>query len=143
MVSHTSPAAGAHGAPARGIRPGSGMVTFAAVMLFILAFFNGLEAIAAIVQSHVFVAGAHIVIGDLRAWGWTLLALAILQAVAAFSVLAGGQTGRWFGVAVLSVNAFAHMWVVSAYPFWSLVIIVFDIVAIYALCAYGGRPEKA
>jgi hypothetical protein len=119
------------------------MVTFAAVMLFILAFFNGLDAIAAIYRSHVFVAGAHIVLGDLRAWGWALLALAILQAVAAFSVLLGGQIGRWFGVAVLSVNAFAHMWIVPAYPFWSLVIIALDIVAIYALCVYGGRTEEA
>ncbi|WP_280700094.1 hypothetical protein [Kitasatospora sp. GP82] len=119
------------------------MVAFAAVLLIILAFFNGLDAIAAIHRSHVFVAGAHIVLGDLRAWGWTLLSLAILQAAAALGVLVGGQIGRWFGVTVLSVNAFAHMWVVPAYPFWSLVIIALDIVAIYALCVYGGRPEEA
>ena len=31
--------------------------------------------IAAIANSHVFVAGAHYVIGDLRAWGWVTLGL--------------------------------------------------------------------
>jgi hypothetical protein len=116
----------------------NGTVTFAAVLLFVLAFFNGLDGIAAINRSSVFVSGAHYVLGDLRAWGWVMLALGIVQAIAAFSVLRGGQIGRWFGVAVLAFNAFAHMWFALAFPFWSVVIIALDILAIWALCAYGG-----
>ena len=121
----------------------SGMVTFAAVMLFVLAFFNGLDGIAAINQSRIFVSGAVFIQGDLRAWGWTLLALGIAQALAGFAVLGGGQIGRWFGIVVLGLNAFAHMWIVPAYPFWSLTIIALDVVAIYGLSAYGGpRPRE-
>lgn len=119
-----------------------GMVTFAAVMLFVLAFFNGLDGIAAINQSRIFVNGTLLVAGDLRAWGWTVLALGITQALAGVGVLRGGQIGRWFGVTVLALNAFAQMWFVPAYPFWSLMIIALDVVAIYGLCAYGGRPTQ-
>jgi hypothetical protein len=118
------------------------MVTFAAVMLFLLAFFNGLDGIAAIRQSRIFVGGTVLVAGDLRAWGWTVLALGIAQAFAGFAVLRGGQVGRWFGVGVLGLNAFAQMWFVSSYPFWSLMIIALDVVAIYGLCVYGGPPPE-
>jgi hypothetical protein len=121
---------------------GSGLVTFASVMLFVLAFFNGLDGIAAINRSHIFTSNAVYIQGDLRAWGWTVLALGIAQAVAGFSVLRGGQFGRWFGVTVLAMNAFAQMWFFPAYPFWSLVIIALDVVAIWGLCAYAG-PRRA
>ncbi|WP_063774148.1 DUF7144 family membrane protein [Streptacidiphilus rugosus] len=142
MASQTSPTAyqprSAARAPAQSER--SGMVTFAAVMLFILAFFNGLNGISAINNARVFTGNTVLIVGDLRAWGWTLLALGIAQALAGAAVLRGGQVGRWFGVTVLGVNAFAQMWFVSAYPIWSLTIIALDVVAIYGLCAFGGPP---
>ena len=33
------------------------------------------------------------------------------------------------------------MFFISAYPFWSLLIIAADIVALWALCAYGSRQN--
>jgi hypothetical protein len=35
------------------------------------------------------------------------------------------------------------MFFIPAYPFWSLVIIAVDIVALYGLCAYGRRANLA
>ena len=63
----------------------SGMVTFAAVMLFVLAFFNGLDGIAAINNARIFTGNTVLIVGDLRAWGWTVLALGIAQAFAGVS----------------------------------------------------------
>ncbi len=40
------------------------------MVLAVLSFFNLLGGIASISGSHVFVANAHYVVGDLRAWGW-------------------------------------------------------------------------
>lgn len=119
----------------------SGLTWFAAVLLLVLAFFNGLDGIAGIARSHVFVANAHYVFWDLRAWGWVILALAVLQFAAALSVMGGGIWGRWFGVAVLGLNAFAQMFFLPSYPFWSLTIIAIDIVAIYGLCVVGERRD--
>jgi hypothetical protein len=56
-------------------------------------------------------------------------------------VLAGNQVARWFAVAVVALNAFGQMFFIPSYPFWSLVIIAIDIVALWALCVYGG-PEN-
>jgi len=131
--------------PARGTRgrggEGYGLVLFAAVMLLVSSFFNLIDGIAAVANSHVFVANAHFVIGDLRAWGWTALILSILQLVAGLGVLAGNQLARWFGVAVLGISAIDMMFFVQAYPFWALVIIAADVVALWGLCVYGSREN--
>ena len=116
-----------------------GFATFGGVLLLLLGFFNALDGIAAINHSRVFVSGATYVVGDLRSWGWTILALAVLQLVAGIGVLRGTEWGRWFGVFILALNALAQMFFIPAYPFWSLTILAIDIVAIYGLVAHGGR----
>jgi hypothetical protein len=137
--STTQPAWSTGGRDAEG--RGYGLIIFAAVLLFVLGFFNMLYGIAAIANSHVFTANAHYVIGDLRAWGWATLILSVLQLVAAGGILAGNQLARWFAVAVVGLNAIDMMFFVPAYPFWALMIIAVDVVALYGLCAYGSRAN--
>jgi len=120
---------------------GYGMVLFASILLLVVGCFNLIQGIAAVANSHVFVANAHYVIGNLRAWGWIALILGCLQLLAAAGVLAGNQLARWFAVAVLGLNAIAQMFFIPAYPFWSLTIIAMDIVALWGLCAYGSRAN--
>ncbi len=88
-----------------------------------------------------FVANAHYVVGNLRAWGWVTLILAILQLLAGVGVMVGNQAARWFGVVVVGLNAINQMFFIPAYPFWSLMIIAADIVALWGLCAYGSRAN--
>ena len=120
---------------------GYGLIFFAAILMFVGGFFNLLYGIAAIANSHVFVANVHYVIGDLRAWGWVTLILGILMLAAGGGVLAGNQLARWFAVAILGLNAIDMMFFLPAYPFWALVIIAVDVVALYGLCAYGSRQN--
>jgi hypothetical protein len=53
----------------------------------------------------------------------------------------GAGLARWFAVAVVGLNAIGQMFFIPAYPFWSLMIIAADIVALWALCAYGSREN--
>ena len=122
---------------------GHGLIVFASVLLVILGCLNLIYGIAAIAHSHVFVANAHYVLGNLRTWGWITLILGVLQLLAAAGVVAGNQLARWFAVAVLGLNAIDQMFFLPAYPFWSLVIIAVDVVALYGLCAYGSRANLA
>jgi hypothetical protein len=122
---------------------GYGLVLFAAVLLVMVSFFNMIYGIAAIANSHVFVANAHYVFANLRTWGWITLIIAVLQLAAAGGILAGNQLARWFAVAVLALNAIDMMFFVPAYPFWALTIIAVDVVALYGLCAYGSRRNIA
>jgi hypothetical protein len=124
-------------------RQGYGLVLFASVMLVIIGCFNLIYGIAAIANSHVFVANAHYVFGNLRTWGWITLIIGVLQLLAAAGVVAGNQLARWFAVAVLGLNAIDMMFAIPAYPFWALVILAADVVALYGLCAYGSRANLA
>lgn len=122
---------------------GYGLVLFAGSLLLVVGFWNLIYGIAALAKSSVFVANAHYVIGDLRAWGWVTLIFAALQIVAGIGVLAGNQYARWSGVALVGLNAVSQMFFIPAYPFWSLTIIAVDMVALYALCVYGSRSNVA
>jgi len=120
---------------------GYGLILFASVLLLVIGFFNMIYGIAAIANSHVFVANAHYVFANLRAWGWITLIISVLQLIAAGGILAGNQLARWFAVAVVGLNAIDMMFFIPAYPFWALVIIAVDVVALYGLCAYGSRQN--
>jgi hypothetical protein len=120
---------------------GYGLVLFAGVLLLVSGFWNLIYGIAAIAQSHVFVANAHYVFGNLRAWGWVTLIFAILLLVAGAGIMVGNQLARWFGVVVLALNLIEQMFSIPSYPFWSLTIIALDVVALYGLCAYGSRAN--
>jgi hypothetical protein len=120
---------------------GYGLIFFASILLLVVGFFNLIYGIAGIAQSHVFVANAHYVFANLRAWGWITLIIAILQLAAAAGILAGNQLARWFAVAVVGLSAIDMMFSLPAFPFWALTIIAMDIVALYGLCAYGSREN--
>ena len=122
---------------------GYGLIIFASVVLAVVGFFNLFYGIAAVANAHVFVANAVYVFGGLNSWGWVTLILGVLQLFAAAGVLMGNQLARWFGVAVVGLSALDQMFFLGAYPFWSLMIIAVDVVALYALCAYGSRENLA
>ena len=62
---------------AKGASQGEGywMIVFAVALLVTVGFFNMIDGIAAIANSHVFIANAHYVVGDLRVWGRVVLIL--------------------------------------------------------------------
>jgi hypothetical protein len=139
MTSQATRPAGASQAEGRGY----GLVLFASILMLIVGIFNLIYGIAAIANSHVFTANAHYVFGNLRTWGWIALIIGALQLLAGGGVLAGNQAARWFAVAVLGLSAIDQMFSIPAYPFWSLIIIAVDVVALYGLCAYGSRENLA
>ena len=122
---------------------GGGWITFAGVMLIIVAILNIIDGIAAISRSKFFVASAQYVLSDLRTWGWIILLVGVAQILAAFAILSGSQLGRWFGVGAASVNAIAQLMFIPAAPFWALCMFAIDLLIIYGLSVYGGRAEAA
>ena len=120
---------------------GAGWVLFAAIMFVVSAGLNIIWGIAAVSKSHFFVAGASYILSDLSTWGWVAIAFGAIELLAALSIWRGGAFGRWFGIAAAGVGAILAMLWIPAYPFWSLVLVAIDILVIYGLAAYGGRPE--
>ena len=119
---------------------GSGWITFAGVVIMIVAVLNIVDGIAAISKSSFFVADARYVVSDLNTWGWVVLGLGVLQMIVGFGVWAGNQLARWTGIVIVSLNLLAQLLFIPAYPFWSLSIFALDVIVLYGLAAHGGRP---
>jgi len=62
---------------------GTGVITFAAVMLSLAGFFNGIHGLAAIFKKEYF-NEAGLLYQNLQLWGWIWLILGVLQISAAY-----------------------------------------------------------
>jgi hypothetical protein len=70
---------------------------------------------------------------------WMIVfAVALLVTVGFFNLIDGIAA---IAVVVIGLNAIGQMLFIPAYPFWSLLIIAVDIVALWGLCAYGSREN--
>ena len=118
----------------------SGWMTFAGIVIMMVAILNIIDGIAAISASSFFVSDARYVFSDLNTWGWIMLGLGVLQVVVCLGLWAGNQLARWAGIVIVSLNAIAQLLFIPAYPFWSLSIFALDVLVLYGLAAHGGRP---
>jgi hypothetical protein len=119
---------------------GAGWVLFAAIMLVMGGVLSIIWGIAAVSSSHFFVAGASYIVSGLNTWGWIVMAFGVLEALAALSIWRGGEFGRWFGILAAGLGGLAAMMSIPAYPFWALTLVAIDVLVIYGLAAYGGKP---
>ena len=120
---------------------GRSLITLTLALLLVVGIFNLAGGIAAIAGSHMLVASADSVPGGLRAWGWGMAIFGAVQLLAAAGVWAGNQLARWLAVAAVGLNVLGQMFFIPAYPLWSLLIIAVEVVALWGLCAYGGREN--
>ena len=63
-------------------------------------------------------------------WGLALI-------VSGGLVFAGNQFGRWVGLVAAIGNAIVQLGFLAHYPFWSAIIILVDVLVIYALIVHG------
>ncbi len=118
---------------------GGGWLLFASIMLAIAGALNIVWGIAAISKSKFFTQNATYIVSGLNTWGWVVLIIGALELLAAYSVLVGGQYGRWLGIFVAGINSIAALMSIHAYPFWALCLFGIDVLIIYGLAAYGGQ----
>ena len=125
--------------PAGDLPRGMGWVTFAAVMLGVVGVWNSIDGILAIADSRVYTNSSTFVFSDLNTWGWIMLILGIIQLIAAGSLVAGSEFGRWFGIGAAALNAIGQLMFVTVYPWWGIAMFTLDILVIYGLTVYAGK----
>jgi hypothetical protein len=123
-----------------GYERGSGWLFFAGTMIGLAGLFSTIDGIVALSKSSFYVADARYVFGDLRTWGWIVLAVGVLEICASFAILGRAQWARWFGIAIASLGALAQFAFMQSYPFWSLTVLTACVLAVYGLAVYGGQP---
>jgi hypothetical protein len=130
----------------RGPAPGSsspwvtGGATFAGVLMLlhgVLAIFQGIAAIA---EDDVYARlGDYVYEINLTGWGWILLILGVVAAVAGWGILTGAEWARAVGIALASLSLVAQFLFLPYAPLWSLVMMLFAVFVIWSLANY--RPS--
>lgn len=122
----------------------SGWAAFAGVVMLIVGSLDALWGLAGILNDEIVIVGGEgAIIADLTTWGWVHLILGSLVAVTGAGLLAGSSAARWFGVAIVAVNAIAQIVWFPAAPLWTFLIVILDVTIIYQLTARWDEQETA
>jgi hypothetical protein len=118
----------------------TGLVVFAACMMWLLGFFQAIAGFAAIVNPDYYkVATARLLlVSSYTAWGWIHLLLGVLIFAAGVGVMSGNALARGAGVVLAGLSAISALAFSAASPVWAGVVIVIDVLVIYALTVHGG-----
>jgi hypothetical protein len=121
-----------------------GWVAFAGFMMVLLGTFHALQGLIALFNDEYFlVAQSGLVVAmDFTAWGLVHLLGGILVLAAGFGVFSGKVWARTVGVAVAMGSAVVNVAFLSAYPVWSSIMILLNILIIWALTVHGGELRE-
>jgi hypothetical protein len=118
---------------------GAGWLLFAAVIMIMGGIMRIIDALWAFDTDDTDRLRVLVYDDNLDAYGWLWLVVGILLVAAGFSVLAGAEWARWFGILMATLAAVSAMLWIYAFPIWALVSVLISVMVIYALTVYGGR----
>jgi hypothetical protein len=118
----------------------AGLAYFAGSIMVLIGMFSAVAGITAIFRDDVYVfRGDYVFMWDVSAWGWIHLALGVLILLAGLAVFSGRAWARTVGIVLASLSALANFIFMPYYPIWTLLIILLDVLVIYALTMYKRR----
>lgn len=108
---------------------------FAGVLMLISASFEILQGASAIANDDLYAAGSdYLYKFDMTTWGWVHVVVGVLTAAVGVGVLAGKSWAWLCGLIVISLAMLTNFAVLPHYPLWSLIVIAFNALIIWALC---------
>lgn len=141
----SQPRSGNGTAPVEGPGAGMGWVRFGGVMMAVLGGFGVIEGLVALLTPTYFVTVNGAVLAfTVTGWAWLHLILGALVLVTGLALL-GNAPGwaRGVGIGLVAVNMIVQLAWLPAYPIWSIILLVIDVVVLYALIAtWGARTER-
>jgi hypothetical protein len=116
----------------------NGAIIFAAALLLLIGSFQIVAGLVAILDDNFYVVTRNYTFDlDTTAWGWIHLLVGILLVVTAWGLGSGQTWARVTGIVLATVSAIANFLFIPYYPWWSLLVIAFDVWVIWALT----RPD--
>ncbi|MGH8839113.1 MAG: DUF7144 family membrane protein, partial [Jiangellaceae bacterium] len=82
---------------------------------------------------------AGVLVVDLTTWGWIHVILGVVLILTGIGVLGGNNWARVLGVIFVIINLLAQLSVIGIYPWWAVIVIILDVLVIYALVVHGGE----
>ena len=123
----------------------TGWVMFAGIVMIIAGAFDALLGLTAILlpsNEYLFLTDEAVILLDAAGWGWWHLFIGAAIVIVGIFVLRGAAWARMVGVVLVSVNAISQMGLLAVQPLWSLIMILLDIIVIYALIVHGREMKR-
>ncbi|MDD7938086.1 hypothetical protein PHK61_06605 [Actinomycetospora lutea] len=118
---------------------------FAGVIMVVIGGFGVIEGFVALFAPTYFVTvGGAVLTIDLAAWGWAHIILGALVLATGLALL-GNAPGwaRVVGIGLVTINMLVQLAWLPAYPIWSIIALVLDVLVIYALVTTWGQQVEA
>ena len=121
-----------------------GGVAFAGIMMVMLGSFHIVDGLVALFNDEYFLVtrSGLAVTADFTTWGWVHLIGGVVIVAAGVGVFTGQTWARVVGVMVAMVSAVINLGFLSAYPVWSSIMILIDVLVIWALTVHGGELRE-
>src|SRR5215212_1676 len=120
-----------------------GMVTFAAVLMFVVAGLEALSALLAFAGTGWWVTDAgNLVYANFVLWGIVDLIIALIALYAGIDLLRGGAYGLVMGYLFAGLGAIRWLFVIPAAPVLAVVVIALCVMVIYGLAKYSEQLES-
>jgi hypothetical protein len=121
-----------------------GVLTFAAVVMFVVAGFEVLSALLAFAGSGWWVTSTgDLVYANFVFWGVVDLIIALIALYAGIDLLRGGAFGQGMGYLFAIVGAIRWLFVIPAAPVLAVVVIALCVMVVYALAKHSDYAEGA
>ena len=123
----------------------AGWITFGAVVLALIGTLNAIQGFIALFDEGYFLTQGDdgLLLVDYSAWGVIMLVWGLLLLAAGFALAAGRGWARWFAIVVVFGDVIVQVGFLSAYPVWSAIMIVLDVLVIFALTARWSEARAA
>ncbi len=119
-----------------------GWIYFAGFLMLVKAVFQGFLGIIALSRSDFYVVTPdQLSIYNYTAWGWGHIILAIVLLTAGLSLLSGHLWGRIVGAIAASIALVVNLAFLPAYPVWSILAAIIDVLILYAILVHGREAE--
>jgi hypothetical protein len=116
---------------------------FASFMMMLLGSFQIIAGLVAIFKDDYYlVTSKALVVFNYTAWGWIYLVMGVIILLGGVALLNGAMWARILAVFLASLSLLANMAFMSAYPLWSILMIVIDILVIYSITVHGAELKE-
>ena len=121
-----------------------GWIAFAGVMMVLLGSFHVIQGLVALFNDQYFLVhkSGLVVSADFTVWGWVHIIGGIIIVAAGIALFSGKVWARTLGVILALGSALVNIGFLSAYPVWSAIMILVDILVIWALTVHGGEMRE-
>jgi hypothetical protein len=116
-----------------------GWIVFGATMMIVVGLFGALTGLVGIFKEETYLVPSKdlLVTVDYTTWGWVHLLLGLLIVAAGIGLLTGRTWARIVGAIAICLHMIVNFVFLAAYPLWSLTMLAFGALVLFAIIAHG------